>query len=952
MADGKNNTKERKRETPSTPAPIVDKTTASTSAADLVGEYEVFLSFRGADTRNSFTDFLYHDLIGAGVRIFRDDNELPIGEKIGAELPSAIKQSKISIPIFSKNYAFSKWCLRELAHMVECRANGGQLIYPIFYDVEPNEVQHCEKGSYKDAFLKHKNDKELDEKTVRQWKAALEIVGDLKGLELKKVTNCDSNGLRIIGILGMGGLGKTTIAKVVYNKLSEHFKHSCFLEDVREKSEHRNGIGNLQTALLSKILKRKIDSDYKGLYEIKDAVQGKNVFLVLDDVDNMSQIEKLLGDHNWYEAGSRIIITTRNEEVLLALERTYQNEGLHELYRCYRPNLMDNNLALQLFSKHAFMRDFPPEGYDALAKKVVSSAGGLPLVLVTLGSLLFIEKDRGLWQKKLEKLQALPPPEVLGRLRISYDALDNPQQQIFLDIACLFSGEDKTNPYYMWDDCKFYPSEGINALVRRSLITVGDDNKLWMHDRLRELGEQIICEKYWDEPGKWSRVWRFEDGRDVLETHLGTKNVKLLRLPCFGLGEQERVGGEEFRKLPNLRYLRMGNIDFDGDFKNLLQNLRWLHWAFCPGNCAPTNFHLKNLVILELYDCEIRDEWGAGMSNKLKVLILRYCYYFTTIPHLSAFPNLERLDLCGCGLLCRLDGLEELKSLKYLNASCCHSLESLPDLSKLTSLQTLDVDSCGKLIEIQGLDKLESLEGLDMSHCIALERLPNLSKLKKLTRFMSYGCEKLVEIQGLDRLASLERLDISNCESLQSLPDLSNLEKLTRFESSWCKKPVEIQGLDRLASLKSLDISNCESLQSLPDLSNLEKLTRFESSWCKKLVEIQGLDRLASLEYLDIRGCESLQSLPDLSNLEKLTIFVSSWCKKLVEIQGLDRLASLEHLDIRGCESLQSLPDLLKLKKLRNLLISSCDKLTEIQGLHRLESLEILDMHKCISIEN
>ncbi|KAM7496903.1 hypothetical protein LguiA_021317 [Lonicera macranthoides] len=997
MADGKNNTKKRKRETPSTPPPIVGNTTASTSAADLVGEYEVFLSFRGADTRNGFTDYLYHGLIGSGVRTFRDDNELPIGEKIGDELPSAIKQSKISIPIFSKNYAFSKWCLRELAHMVECRANGGQLIYPIFYDVEPNEVQHCEKGSYKDAFRKHKNDKELDEKTVRQWKAALEIVGDLKGLELKKETNgregefvkkvveevlsklkknyqhvpkylvgmdshikemegllnSDSNGLRIIGILGMGGLGKTTIAKVIYNKLSEHFKHSCFLEDVREKSEHHNGIDNLQTTLLSEILKRKIDS--KGLYKIKDAIQGKNVFLVLDDVDKMSQIEKLLGDHSWYEAGSRIIITTRNEEVLLALERTYQNEGLHELYRCYRLNLMDKNLALQLFSKHAFMRDFPPEGYDALAKKVVSSAGGLPLVLVTLGSLLFIETDRGLWQKKLEKLQALPPPEVLGRLRISYDALDNAQQQIFLDIACHFSGGDKTILYYMWDDCKFYPSEGINALVRRSLITVGDDNKLWMHDRLRELGVQIICEKYWDEPGKWSRVWRIEDGWDVLKTHLGTKNVKLLFLG-FGLDEREPVGGEEFRKLPNLRYLSMGGIDLDGDFKNLLQNLRWLDWCYCPGNCAPTNFHLKNLVILDLTGGKIRDEWGGWsqikMSNKLKVLILYGCSYFTRIPHLSAFPTLERLDLRGCELLCRLDGLEELKLLKYLDVSGCYSLESLPDLSKLTSLQILVFFNCGELIEIQGLDKLELLENLEISYCMALERLPNLSKLKKLTTFKPLSCFKLVEIQGLDGLASLEHLDISYCVSLQSLPDLSNLENLTRFESSWCKKLVEIQGQDRLASLEHLGISHCESLQSLPDLSNLENLTRFESSWCVKLVEIQGLDRLASLEHLDISYCESLQSLPDLSNLEKLTRFDSSWCEKLVEIQGLDRLASLEHLDISGCESLQNLPDLSKLKKLRNLLISSCDKLTEIQGLHELESLEILDMHLCMSIKN
>ncbi|KAM7508236.1 hypothetical protein LguiA_018689 [Lonicera macranthoides] len=509
----------------------------------------------------------------------------------------------------------------------------------------------------------------------------------------------------------------------------------------------------------------------------------------------MSQIEKLLGDHGWYGAGSRIIITTRNEEVLLALDRTYQNKGLHEVYKCYRPNLMDNNLALQLFSKHAFMRDFPPEGYDALAKKVVSSAGGLPLVLVTLGSLLFIEKDKVSWQDKLKKLQAIPPEEVLGRLRISYDALDNVQKQIFLDIACFFSGEDKTNPYYMWDDCKFYPGEGINALVRRSLITMGDDNRVWMHDRLRELGEQIFCEKYQDEPEKWSRLWRSKDAWDVLENHLeGTfTDVKLLRLDpssrvqgfdASDPGDTQRLAGQIFRKLPNLRYLSLNWIDLDGDFKNLLQDLRWLQWAWCSGNCAPTNFNLENLVVLYLTGGRMTDDWGGWsqiqMSKKLKVLNLSGCNV-TRIPHLSAFPTLERLEPKGCNSLCRLDGLEELESLKYLDAFDCVALESLPDLSKLTKLQTLNVQFCTKLTRIQGLDKLESLEVLDMSSCGALERLPNLSNLKKLTTFNSSWCYKLVEIQGLDRMTSLERLEISGCESLKSLPDLSNLTNLKEY---------------------------------------------------------------------------------------------------------------------------------------------------------------------------
>lgn len=131
------------------------------------------------------TDFLYTYLVGASVRTFRDDNKLRVGEEISPELLKAITGSKISIPIFSKNYAFSKWCLFELTRMVECHANGGYMIYPIFYDVDPSDVRN-QRGSYEKAFCQHK--KSFDENIVQRWKEALRIVGQLKGLELKKET--------------------------------------------------------------------------------------------------------------------------------------------------------------------------------------------------------------------------------------------------------------------------------------------------------------------------------------------------------------------------------------------------------------------------------------------------------------------------------------------------------------------------------------------------------------------------------------------------------------------------------------------------------------------------------------------------------------------------------------------------------------------------------------------
>ncbi|KAI6691841.1 hypothetical protein NL676_019551, partial [Syzygium grande] len=148
-------------------------------------DYEVFLSFRGPDTRRDITDYLYHSLIDAGIRAYRDNEELRVGEEIGPELLQAIKQSKISIPIFSKEYAASKWCLMELVQMVECKEKWGQKIMPIFYDVAPSEVRY-QTASYGEAINSHINKQRYPDETIENWKAALNKVGALKGWELKE----------------------------------------------------------------------------------------------------------------------------------------------------------------------------------------------------------------------------------------------------------------------------------------------------------------------------------------------------------------------------------------------------------------------------------------------------------------------------------------------------------------------------------------------------------------------------------------------------------------------------------------------------------------------------------------------------------------------------------------------------------------------------------------------
>ena len=115
---------------------------ASSSSASVPGpEYDVFLSFRGTDTRHNFTDHLYTSLVQNNIKAFRDDEGLERGDEISSALKNTIERSKVSVIIFSKDYASSRWCLDELVHILECRRRNDQIVLPVFYQVDPSHVR-------------------------------------------------------------------------------------------------------------------------------------------------------------------------------------------------------------------------------------------------------------------------------------------------------------------------------------------------------------------------------------------------------------------------------------------------------------------------------------------------------------------------------------------------------------------------------------------------------------------------------------------------------------------------------------------------------------------------------------------------------------------------------------------------------------------------------------------
>lgn len=154
----------------------------SSSSSNPRLNYDVFLSFRGEDTRNTFTGHLYNALTQAGIRTFMDEPELRRGDEISSSLVRAIEESRVAIIVVSRNYASSRWCLDELVKILDCRRTTSQLVVPIFYDVVPSDVRH-QTGSFQIAFEGHEQRFAAQMEIVARWRAALTEAANLSGYD-------------------------------------------------------------------------------------------------------------------------------------------------------------------------------------------------------------------------------------------------------------------------------------------------------------------------------------------------------------------------------------------------------------------------------------------------------------------------------------------------------------------------------------------------------------------------------------------------------------------------------------------------------------------------------------------------------------------------------------------------------------------------------------------------
>jgi energy-coupling factor transporter ATP-binding protein EcfA2 len=301
----------------------------------------------------------------------------------------------------------------------------------------------------------------------------------------------------IVALVGMGGIGKTTLSKKMYHLFHNQYEKSSFLEDVKSKD-----INDVKKKLLQDLCDRELRKDQdvdKYLDEIKQCMISKKVLVVVDDVDmtkNLGALQLLIHKHAAnVDCKSKILINCRNWQEL----KNHVKESTK-----VDMALLEEKQAKELFMFYAFKHaNRVTNDFKNISMDIIKACGGLPLSLEILGCYLCDICDLEIWKGALHKLKGGrnitggSDNEMLWKtLRISYDHLIKTHQDMFLDIACFFVGLKKSTlcRVYWNGDNSWSPMIILQNLKDRSLIKWAEDGGLYMHEQLRDMGRNIATE--------------------------------------------------------------------------------------------------------------------------------------------------------------------------------------------------------------------------------------------------------------------------------------------------------------------------------------------------------------------------------------------------------------------------------------------------------------------------
>ncbi|XP_028806101.1 TMV resistance protein N-like [Neltuma alba] len=920
-------------------------------------KYDVFLSFRGEDTRKNFADHLYAALCHNGLITFRDEEELGRGEIIKPSLLQAIEESLSAIIVLSENYATSTWCLDELLKILHCKKELGLHIFPIFYGIDPSDVRH-QKGSFAKAFEKLEQKFAHDKVKVQRWRDALREVADLAGwssenwyetklIEIvtenvrsrivdhpqfdsndegvddglvgidEKIADFDSflanksEEVQFLGIWGMGGLGKTTLARIVYERIHRNYEVHLFLHNVREESVKDGGLISLQQKLLSRLkksIRMEVCDCYDGRKLIRRMLCSKKVLLVLDDVSDISQLENLAGKEGWFGKGSRIIITTRDQHVLL----------LHGVVSQYEMNFLSHDESLQLFIQIAFKGDQPNEDYLELSRRAINSAQNLPLAIKVLGSFL-CGRSIPEWENALKKI---PLDGLFDILKVSFDGLRDNEKNIFLDIACFFNGLRKDDVIQILENSGLHPIIGIRTLIQKSLVTEAK-GRLRVHDRLQEMGKEIVFRESTNDAGNRSRIWSLEDASLVLRNMRGTEAIRGIVVQ-FDKPDVIYLEPKAFSNMSNLKLLIISHSSHDQ--LNLLHGLNCLpnslkviDWKEYPLDSLPGQTQFDELVDLKMQHSKLKELWrGDQFPQSLKFIDLSHSTNLMRTSNFDRTPNLQRLILKGCTKLVEVHcSFGQHKNLVIVNFKGCKSIKNLPTKLEMNCLETFILSGCSKVKRLPEFGKgMTCLSKLNLKGT-AISKLPqSLVNLTGLVILNLKYCKSLVCLPSdFKKLKAIKKINIRGCSKLSRLPENLNeneaLEELDVGGTALKEVPSSLN------NLKVLSLSACNSSaqsSSWNHYSLLKRAFRLQRpSSSTKFLWSPSFSNLSSLVELHLNGCnlddESLSSeIGNLSSLTALGLAGNNFVE--IPLRFISKLRKLEFIYLKDCPRLRSLPQL------------------------------------------
>ncbi|KAH0896234.1 hypothetical protein HID58_045802 [Brassica napus] len=878
--------------------------------------HDVFPSFHGADVRKSFLSHLLKECGIKGINLFID-NEITRGEFIGPELKKAIQGSRIAIVLLSKRYASSSWCLDELVEIMKCKEDLGQTVMPVFYEVDPSDVKK-QTGDFGKVFKKTCKGKRNE--VTRKWSEALAKVATLAGYHSKnwdneanmiedvatdvanklfnstpsrdfdefigmeahmnkisRVLRTDLDEVRMIGIWGPAGIGKTTIARCLFNQLSHSFQYSVFLMNVKAMytppvcSDDYNVKLLLQQKFLSQLLNQNEDLKISHLGVAQERLNDKKVLVVLDNVDRLVQLEAMAKETGWFGHGSRIIVTTQDRKILKA-------HGITDIYKVDFPS---NREAIQMFCMYAFGQKSPEVGFENLVWEVTRLVGKLPLGLRVMGS-HFRGMSKQEWENELPELWRCLDGEIESILMFGYNALSYENKDLFLHIACFFNNEWKEKVVEHLSTRFSNMRQRLNVLADKSLISLKRGDVI-MHDLLVQLGRDIV-RKQSSEPGQRRFLVDKRETCEVLaDDAAGSGNVIGIKFD----GDEINVSERAFEGMSNLQFLRW-EVERDGGgdtFPNYLsRKLRLLDWSYFPMTCLHCIPNPELLVELIMYRSKLEKLWeGTKPLTNLKWVDLRYSENLKDVSNLSTATSLEELNLTGCSSLVELpSSIGNAIHLKKLDLSGCSSLVELPSSigNAIRNLEDLDFSDCSSLVIVpSSIGNATNLKRLDFRRCSSLVELPaSIGNLHKLHSLILRECCKLEVLPVNINLKSLSELDLTDCSLMQGFPEIStNIESMYLTGTAIKQVPSSISLWPRLFDLHMsysenlkdfphvldtmtvLVMSNTEIQEISPWIKRISRLRRLVLDGCKKLLSLPQLP--SSLSELDAKDCESLERL-------------------------------------------------------------------------------------------